>query len=850
MLFERTEGWAAALVLGISGGMPAGENGATHPGSNVGLSLAEYVQGEALGALPPELRAFLRSVSLLPLWSAALCDDVTGRGDAEQRLKQASSRLLFVAQHSDDPPAYRCHPLMRSLLMQQFREEDAAGYAQAGRDSADALMRFGMLNEAAELLFELEAWGEAADLLEAIAPRLIQQGQAHGLADWIDRLPREAQSPRPSLEVWRARAAYKLQEFDEALRMIEDAVRALRERGDTRGLVQALFVRGETQRRKGYYAEALTTFGEARTLLEFDEDEDLHLAADALRNIGVTHTILGDLDAATDELEEARRVLEQVGDLQGIGNTCVSLGQCYARRGEPLQALASLQRAQSAFERAGNTFDLGLTLNNTGMLYYELGEFEQALQVYDRGLRLVRGAGAAAYETTILAGIAETYRDMGRYEESLAAYRELDAMLPSLQVPYLVAAITEGHALALLASGGGEEAARLLRTVAPKAGDPPDRHAQHAVAQAQLALEKGDAPAALRQLDGALRHLETSEDRHGAAVAAFLRARALFDGHQPRKAVAELERVAALCDQLGYRRFLRPYAMRARELVEYALVRHVAEGLLTDLASEETRKRVAPDGGPVRHAAGDMLPPVRAFAFGRGGVLVGERQVSDLEWRSEKSKEMFFFLLLKREPVGKEEIFAALWPDLPESKCNSNFHSSLYRLRRALFHECVVRESSGAYALNTRGSFTSDVDDFRRAMSEADATRDETMRTAKLEQAVALYKGGFLSATYSEWAAPIRRALEDQFVEALNELAARKLAGGAFEEALVLFKVLEGIDAYSDAAAFGIMRCHVGLNDSAAAARHYRRYRQLLRDELEEEPSERLTALYRESART
>jgi hypothetical protein len=30
--------------------------------------------------------------------------------------------------------------------------------------------------------------------------------------------------------------------------------------------------------------------------------------------------------------------------------------------------------------------------------------------------------------------------------------------------------------------------------------------------------------------------------------------------------------------------------------------------------------------------------------------------------------------------------------------------------------------------------------------------------------------------------------------------------------------------------------------------RHYRRFRQLLKDDLEEEPSERLTALYREAS--
>jgi len=278
------------------------------------------------------------------------------------------------------------------------------------------------------------------------------------------------------------------------------------------------------------------------------------------------------------------------------------------------------------------------------------------------------------------------------------------------------------------------------------------------------------------------------------------------------------------------------------------MVRHVAESLLTDLAGAETKQRPAETRGSRQAAANDMLPPVRAFAFGRGSVLVGERPISDLEWRSEKSKEMFFFLLSKGEAVGKEDIFAALWPDLPESKCNSNFHSSLYRLRRALFHECVVREPDGSYALNARGVFDSDVAGFNRARLAADVARDEDERLARLEEAVALYKGPFMSATYSEWVEPVRRELEERYIEALNELAARKLKDGSFEEALVLFKALESVDPYSEASAFGVMRCHLGLNDGPAAARHYRRFRQLIRDELDEEPSDRLQELYRQAS--
>lgn len=858
-LFEQTEGWAAALILGA--GMPgehprrsevAGEGAAGGAGSiagpNVGLSLADYVHGEALANIPDELRAFLRRISLLPVWTPVLCNDVTGRRDSERLLKDAASRVLFITQHTEEPPTYRCHQLMRSLLMQQFRADDPPGFVEAGRDAADTLARFGMLNEAIELLFELEEWEEAAERLEEIGPRLVQQGQARALAEWIDRLPRETRARRPSLVAWRARAAFKLKEFDEALRLAEEAVRGLREQGDNAGVVQALFVRGETQRMKGFNDEALATFTEARSLLEAGNDEDPQLVGDVLRNIGVTHAINGNIDLAVEELDEARRLLEQVGDLQGIGNTCGTLAQCYSMRGEPMQALGALQRAQSAFERAGNTYDLGLTLNNTGMTYYEIGEYEQALQVYERGLRLVRGTGDPRAEAYITAGIAETYRAVGRHDDSVAMYEQALPLAESLHLSLLKTEIIEGLALTRLERGEGEEALQLARSVAPASGDPPRRLGMHALVEAQIALERGDTATAIRQLDAAAKQFEIADLRHYLSLASFIKARALFESHQPRRAMAELEHTAALCEQLGYRRHLRPYARRARAMADYAAARHVAPTLLAAIMEEVSRP---PDalGTPEQAAtSSDMLPAVRALCFGRGSVVVGERQVSDLEWRSEKSKEMFFFLIMKQEPVSKEEIFAALWPDLPESKCNSNFHSSLYRLRRALFHECVVRGADGGYEFNPRGIFRSDVEDFNRLMLEADVAKDDDARAQRLEDAVALYKGPFLANVYSDWTEPYRRELEDRYIEALNELAARKLRTGAFEEALALFRALEGVDPYSEAATYGIMRCHLALNDGMAAVRHYRRFKQLLRDELDEEPSERVTALYQEAA--
>ena len=67
---------------------------------------------------------------------------------------------------------------------------------------------------------------------------------------------------------------------------------------------------------------------------------------------------------------------------------------------------------------------------------------------------------------------------------------------------------------------------------------------------------------------------------------------------------------------------------------------------------------------------------------------------------------------------------------------------------------------------------------------------------------------------------------------------------------LPIFRLLEGVDPYSEAAAFGVMRCHLGLNDGPSAARHFRRFKQVLKDELEEDPSARLIELYRQASAT
>jgi len=200
------------------------------------------------------------------------------------------------------------------------------------------------------------------------------------------------------------------------------------------------------------------------------------------------------------------------------------------------------------------------------------------------------------------------------------------------------------------------------------------------------------------------------------------------------------------------------------------------------------------------------------------------REVTDLEWRSEKSKEMFFFFLCNRRPLRKEEIITALWPDLPEEKTTSLFHSNLYRLRQALYPECIAKDS-GRYILDPQGSFRFDVDEFHEALKQAEGLppgSDEAV--AAMEKALARYTGAFGQEFYTEWVETMRWQLEEQHMRLLTTLAAAYTERCEFTRSADLCQQILSADEYSEAAWYRLMSNYILADQMEAAAFCYRKY--------------------------
>jgi predicted ATPase/DNA-binding SARP family transcriptional activator len=272
-----------------------------------------------------------------------------------------------------------------------------------------------------------------------------------------------------------------------------------------------------------------------------------------------------------------------------------------------------------------------------------------------------------------------------------------------------------------------------------------------------------------------------------------------------------------------------------------------------------------PSAGPA--AAGRIArtdtPLLRVRALGPLEIERGGEPV-DVASQSLRARELLLFLLTHPQGCTKEQIGAALWPDVDPAKLRNNFHVTIHRLRKSLGAAELVTLDGETYAIDRKGGLDFDVETFEREVTAAlkkdrDMTlalkheREGTVALKKKEEAlprltsaVALYRGEFFenSAGSGEWVDDIRDRLRDLYARALTTLGRAQLAAGDARAAAEAYQRLVLLDDLDEEAARNLMTALAKAGDSAAAARAYRRLVESLRRELETEPEPVTTRLH------
>lgn len=836
-MLDASEGWITGILL-TTHTLWMGLVESLVKARGAGSPLFDYLANEAYLQQPPEVQRFLLQSSVLGAMTPELCDRLFAAGTAADMLQHLNRINLFITQLEGPGEWYRYHNLFREFLQTKLRTGEPDLFARLHRLAGQMAEAEGEWDSA---MGHYQAAGEiepAADLVERVGEEMMQSGRWSTLYRWLDSLPTEVIDSRAKLSLYRGRTYLWGGELDRAIAYLDRSSARYRLLGNPDGAAGALTLKSVGLRAKGRLSEAMDACREALVL---QENLPSRIAAEAYRDIGICLASQGKLAEAAGQLQRALEIYESIEDEAGAATICQAMGVLAVRTGDLARGMAHYQRALSAWQRTGNVASTADVLNCIASVHYETGEYQQAFPLLEKALASARQSGYLRVEAITLATLGDVQRDSGTPQAALESYeRALQIAQRVDEVPlagYLLNALANTHRLL----GDYATAERLLRQALQQAeeGQSPLDVATYSVSAGILAEEQGDVGRAEELLRSAIGPLESSGARRDLARAHFHLAKTLFNGGDREGAIAELESCLELCRQLGYDQFMVAEGQRAQGMLSWAVARGFG-GRRLELVLERLERIQLP--APARKRPRIRLESfgpsrIEIYSLGEARVLVDSRLVTSSDWAVEKTKELFFFLLQHPHSLRKEQIVDELWPELELGKSNSQFHSTVYRLRRAIFPQCVAYRD-GRYQLTLGKIYWYDAEEFVRLLEEADRSGAQaSQRIALYERAVSLYRGPFLEEFYSDWVTPHRDELETRFLQAINRLAKLKAQEGSLEQAIELLRSAVATDPYQEEANYGLMHYAALMGDRAAALRHYKSYVELLRDDLSARPS-------------
>jgi DNA-binding SARP family transcriptional activator/predicted ATPase/predicted negative regulator of RcsB-dependent stress response len=231
-------------------------------------------------------------------------------------------------------------------------------------------------------------------------------------------------------------------------------------------------------------------------------------------------------------------------------------------------------------------------------------------------------------------------------------------------------------------------------------------------------------------------------------------------------------------------------------------------------------------------------------------------------FKSNKERALLAYLAVEADRPHRREVLAGLlWPEWPDRDALSNLRYALSNLRRVIGDRARAsgRDAEPPFLLitrdtlqfNTASNHSLDVAAFTNltGLSRTQGVRD----LSGLEEAVALYRGGFLegfsvgdSPAFEGWALLTREQIARQMSSALHRLAAAYEQRGEYEQAQSYAWRQVELEPWDEAAHQQLMRVLALSGQRGAALAQYETCRRLLAEELGVEPGAETTRLYQQ----
>jgi len=844
-LFERTDGWAAGLVLLLE----RADTEHLEPrsvGLQVPSEIIDYFGSEIFRQLDEERRVFLLRTAFLPRITAPMAEKLTGAERAGSILAEMNRQNLFTKKYPQREPVYEYHDLFREFLIERATSVYSREQLSEIRKAAAALLeQSGYAEDAAALLREVADWKKLSQLILSRAGSLVAQGRYQTLLEWLGALPKEVLDNNPWLLYWKGvclipfSPAESRARFEEALRKFDARREAPGVFRSWAGVVESIITPVENftpldgcisllpRLLEKYGGVPPGEIGDEVTCwmyraLSYRQYPRAALKLWTPRALSVAKT-------TTDKRLKFMLTLGVLVSFQILRDT---------REAERL--FASLREL---LKQPDATPLMRLSVDATEVVLLDLvGRHDRCLRVATDGLAFAEKMGVHVLDAFLQgygAGAAQNLRDFetaNRFLDQMAATLDTMKPLPLGLYHYLIASDALHRRDLARAASHSKESLRLWEesgfTTHLGGAYILEAHVHHALHE--------DEDAA-RQLAAARRLSHDIETSLGYWISYLTEAYFHIERNDDAAAIAPLRKGLRVGRETG----LFGVLVRLREMFEKVCVKALKEGIEVDYVREFIRRnRLAPD--PANPDMEQWPWPVKVHTLGRFGLLVDDRP---LEFgRKVQQKPLALLkasLALGGRGVSEGRLAELLWPEADGDLAHKSFEVALSRLRKLLGKEDALLLKEGHLSLSNRYCWV-DVWAFERFLGEAEKARKEGKEkeaTSLFEKAVFLYKGPFLHSEELTCAASPREKLRSSFLRAVAHLGQRYENRQRWEEAITCYAKGIETDELAEELYRRLMVCHIRQGREAEALSVYRRCRKTLSSVLGVNPSAETTNL-------
>jgi LuxR family transcriptional regulator, maltose regulon positive regulatory protein len=421
-IIQRTEGWPAGLQLASLSLRNAEDKSAfIRDFSGSHRYLVDYLVEEILSRQDQDTKQFLWRTSILDRFCVEVCDVLTEHQNAQQMIRRLEQSNLFLVQLDHERKWFRYHHLFAEFLNLYLQENEPETISSLYEKAIIWFADKNLLLDAINLAIKFRNDTLTADLIEKIAPEILENENHMQLLDWTAQFPQVLIHQRPYLCVylaWTYVLSGKLNTAEEYLLLAESNLLALPKEDQEiiKGHIQCHFA--YIQFMQGKFKAAIPAGEEALQKLPTDKNA---LRIRTMTTLGNAYHYNGQLNLAKKILLEAVEKAKEICSLSLTNIGYCALGEIYRDEAKLSDALAAYENIlQYAEEKTGTKESsfTGYAILEIGVIARAKNDLDFAVKQIRKGVRLCKQWYQGEATAIGLLELAEAYRLRGEYDEA------------------------------------------------------------------------------------------------------------------------------------------------------------------------------------------------------------------------------------------------------------------------------------------------------------------------------------------------------------------------------------------------------------------------------------------------